>query len=213
MHKGFIFFIFALFGTTGVLLFDRFFLRMPGRSIPNNSGLFVSPANGKVASVKPFNNEKYFIEPKYDDIGAVRIWTDKVGPSGTVISITLNLTNVHYQRAPVDSTVLEKQYTPGSFLNALSDANKAQQYNENNSILFVADAGYKYKIVQIAGLLARKIEDYVETSQPVKQGKVIGLIKLGSQVTIILPEDVKVIVKPGDELIDGETVIGTVNNG
>ena len=212
MHKGFIFFLFALFGATGVMMYDRYFLRMPGRSIPGNSGLFISPANGTIAAVKPFDNEAYFVEPKYDTLGAVRIWTDKVGTSGTVVSITLNLTDVHYQRAPVDSTVLAKQYTPGSFLNALSDTNKAQQANENNSILLVADAGYKYKIVQIAGILAHKIEDYVSINQRVKQGDVIGLIKLGSQVTIILPNDVKVVVNPGDKVIDGETIIGMVNN-
>lgn len=212
-HKGFIFFLFALFGATGIALFNRYFLRIPDRIIPGNSGLFVSPANGIVASVKPFNNEEFFVEPKYDNIGRVRIWTSPVGSKGTVISITLNITNVHYQRAPVDSILLDSTYTPGSFINAISSNKElAQQANENNSMLFVADAGYKYKIVQIAGLLARTIEGFVDINQRVKQGEIIGVIKLGSQVTIILPEDVKVRVKAGDILIDGETVIGTVHN-
>ena len=84
--------------------------------------------------------------------------------------------------------------------------------NEHNEMLFESASGKKYKVVQIAGFLARRIEDYVQTEQQVKQGEIIGLIKLGSQVTVIFPHDVTPIVKVGEVTIDGETVIGKEGN-
>lgn len=207
-----VFFIFYVIGVSGCLIFINYFFRQPSRVIPGNKNLFVSPANGKVIAIRPFDTQ-FYTEPKYDTSGAVEIWTKEVGASGTVISIALSITDVHYQRAPIDSLVISNTYTPGRFENAMnySKDNYAKAQNEHTEILLLAAGGkFKYKIVQIAGFIARKIETYVNSGDAVAQGDVIGLIKFGSQVTVVLPAGIEVLVKEDDVLVDGETILAFV---
>lgn len=198
------------------LAFKKFFLRKPDRNTPKNNSLFISPANGKVIGVRHFDftgiPEAYITEKKESSIaGAVRILTSDVDAKGTIVSIALNLGNVHYQRAMVDSVVLKKTYSPGNFNNALKYDQEEffRHENEHNEIL-LSTGTVQYKIVQIAGFVAKVIEDYVTVGQKVLQGDIIGLIKFGSQVTIILPSNVTVTVKENDILVDGETVVGKI---
>lgn len=215
--------IFALIGIALSYLYTNFFfLRKPARNIPNDNSLLVSPANGKVIGIRtydllasPESAIDYILEKKDSSTlpGAVKILANDVATSGYVISIALNLGNVHYQRAPAQSTVLNKTYTPGSFKNALKyDGETFFRFeNEHNEILLNdIQGGFKYKVVQIAGYLARVIEDYVTVGQQVEQGAIIGLINFGSQVTVILPSSVNLLVKEGDILIDGETPIASI---
>jgi phosphatidylserine decarboxylase len=190
-----------------VAFYRLWFLRQPQRNIPNNPAVFVSPANGKVVSVKTWNSES-LIETK-DDNGAINVWTKDVDTAGTIISIQMTPLNVHYQRAPQSGKLLAEKYTKGNFNNAIVMSNNygIRFENEHNEMLFETETGLKYKVIQIAGFVARRIEDYVDPHQSVKQGDVIGLIKLGSQVTVILPYSVQPAVKAGDVTIDGETVI------
>ncbi|MCC6723228.1 MAG: phosphatidylserine decarboxylase, partial [Saprospiraceae bacterium] len=104
---------------------------------------------------------------------------------------------------------ISNNYVKGQFNNALVQTNRfgLRLENERNDMLFEASNGLKYKVVQVAGLLARRIEDYVEPQQAVKAGEVIGLIKLGSQVGLVLPEGTTPNVALGQTVIDGETVI------
>ena len=184
------------------------FLRQPERNIPNNNSVFVAPANGKIVSVRKWNTES-LLETK-GDLGVINVWTRDVDTAGTIISIQMDPTNVHYQRAPVAGKVISEKYSTGSFHNAVTMSNEygIRFENEHNEILLEATSGKKYKVIQIAGFLARRIVDYTKTNQPVKQGEVIGLIKFGSQVTVLLPHDIKIVAKTGDITIDGETVIG-----
>lgn len=192
-----------------VVYYQFWFLRQPERKIPNDNSVFVAPANGKVVSVKKWNSES-LMELK-GETGVIKVWTKDVDTAGTIISIQMDVTNVHYQRAPTAGKVLSENYVRGSFNNAVQMSNEygIRFENEHNEFLMATTSGKKYKVIQIAGLLARRIVDYTKPNQEVKQGDVIGLIKLGSQVTVILPYDVKVLAKTGDVTIDGETVIAT----
>jgi len=106
----------------------------------------------------------------------------------------------------------QRVYTSGQFNNALIQKNPYgfRVENERNILFFQTPEGLKYKVVQIAEFLARRIEDYVEPNQTVQQGEVIGLIKLGSQVALILPDEVQPMVKADDRVVDGETVLATI---
>lgn len=193
-----------------MLAFYRFwFLRQPDRVVPQDSLAFVSPANGLIAAVVEWDSTLLEWEK---DGAAVRVWTNDIGPKGYLIAIEMNVMNVHYQRAPMDGSFVVKDYTEGKFKNALVKANNfgLRMENERSSLLFETESGMRYKVVQVAGFLARRIVDYMEPGQKVKQGDVIGLIKLGSQVGLILPEGVEPMVKPGDIVTDGETILARI---
>ena len=187
--------------------YQVWFLRQPQRNIPANNHVFVSPANGKIVSIHPWNSQTLVVTK--EEYGAINVWTKDVDTAGTIISIQMDVTNVHYQRAPVDGKVVNETYTHGSFHNAVQMSNEygIRFENEHNEYLMETPSGKKYKVIQIAGFLARRIVDYTKPGQVVKQGDVIGLIKLGSQVTVLLPHDVQVLVKNGDVTIDGETIL------
>lgn len=201
--------LYAVTATIFVLAtyYQFWFLRQPERNIPKNNSIFVAPANGKIVSVNKWNAES--ISVNKGELGVINVWTKDVDTAGTIISIQMDPTNVHFQRAPVDGNVVLHKHTKGSFNNAVVMSNDygIRFENEHNEILLRTTSGKKYKIIQIAGFLARRIEDYVEPGQEVKQGDIIGLIKLGSQVTILLPHDVEVIAKTGETTIDGETIL------
>jgi phosphatidylserine decarboxylase len=187
--------------------YQVWFLRQPVRNIPGNSHVFVSPANGKIVSIHKWNTQTLTVTK--EEYGAINVWTKDVDTAGTIISIQMDVTNVHYQRAPVDGKVISETYTHGSFHNAVQMSNEygIRFENEHNEFLMETPSGKKYKVIQIAGFLARRIVDYTKPGQVVKQGDVIGLIKLGSQVTVLLPHDVEVLVKNGDVTVDGETIL------
>jgi len=187
--------------------YQVWFLRQPQRNIPANNHVFVSPANGKIVSIHPWSSQTLVVTK--EEYGAINVWTKDVDTAGTIISIQMDVTNVHYQRAPVDGKVVNETYTHGSFHNAVQMSNEygIRFENEHNEYLMETPSGKKYKVIQIAGFLARRIVDYTKPEQAVKQGDVIGLIKLGSQVTVILPHDVQVLVKNGDVTVDGETIL------
>lgn len=117
--------------------------------------------------------------------------------------------DVHYQKAPLAAKLIKEDYEEGSFLNAMKKDQemKSTFQNEYNSMLFVTPEGYRFRILQIAGFVARRIVDFLELEQNVEQGESIGLIKLGSQVSIILDENFEVLAQTGDVVIDGETVL------
>jgi len=118
--------------------------------------------------------------------------------------------NVHYQRAPQTSTLIAQTYQTGKFLNAIASGLDATFQNEYNAMLFETPNKTKFKVIQIAGFLARRIVSFLEVWQSVKQGELIGLIKLGSQVTIIFDKNVSVQAKVGDTVHEGLTILGTL---
>jgi phosphatidylserine decarboxylase len=185
------------------------FLRLPDRKVPHDNHLFVSPANGTIVSVSSWNTASLVVTK--EQFGAINVWTKDVDTAGYIISIQMDPTNVHYQRAPVDGKFISKVYTKGSFNNAVQMSNEygIRFENEHNELLLETPRGTKYKVVQIAGFLARRIEDYLQPNQSLQQGDVIGLIKFGSQITVVLPHTAKVLAKKGEVVVDGESVLAT----
>ncbi len=191
----------------GSLAYYRFwFLRLPDRAVPTEPNAIVSPANGEIVAIIHWTKDSLAWEK---DAGVVQVMTSDVDSSGWLIAIEMDVTNVHYQRAPLASRFIKNDYVEGRFNNALVQTNRfgLRLENERNDLLFETPDGMKYKVLQVAGLLARRIEDFVEPDQQLKAGEVIGLIKMGSQVGLVLPESAVPNVQLGQTVVDGETVI------
>ena len=170
-----------------------FFFRDPNRTIPLD-GFIVSPADGTITYIgdpnTPFdienNNQLY-----------------------TKVSIFLSIFDVHVNRMPIDGTIKEIKYIPGKFINATLD--KSSKQNEKN-IIKINNGKYDYFVVQIAGLIARRIVCNVNINQDLKKGERIGIIKFGSRVDLYLPKSNKVLVSKGQKVIGGETIISNPEN-
>jgi phosphatidylserine decarboxylase len=186
------------------------FLRDPQRAIPLGKKNIVSPADGKVINVSTYDFRKkpgtMVIRKGY--IGKIMTLADDVGKNVQVITIFMNPLDVHVNRSPCDGKVLSSVPTAGKFF-AASNLEKSL-LNEKNEILIQTEFG-KVKVIQIAGYVARRIESFVRKGQIVGKGQRIGLINLGSQVTLIMPADkVKPKVVIGTKVKAGESIIAEV---
>ncbi|NQU97880.1 phosphatidylserine decarboxylase family protein [Candidatus Woesearchaeota archaeon] len=185
-------------------IFHKFyFLRDPARQLPIGNNI-VCPADGKVIMVKKFEKNKIDIDKRF--LGKVKSFTKDVSDKGFIVSIFMNAFDVHINRAPISGTVKYVKHIPGKFINAERLASTFE--NENVQILF-QDGNFKVKTIQIAGLIARRIVPFVKENEKVIKGQRIGLIKLGSQVTLIMPANIKVKVHEGQKVFAGETIIAT----
>jgi phosphatidylserine decarboxylase len=164
--------------------FFLWFFRDPKREIPQGEGLVVSPADGKVTEV-------------------ARIRT----PSGEKlrISIFLSVFNVHVNRSPVAGTLRKVSYQKGLYLNAMNPA--SAEKNEQNTAVVETDDGYEVSFKQIAGLLARRIVFRKREGERLERGERVGLIKFGSRTDLLLPANAEVLVKNGQRVKGGATVI------
>ena len=172
--------------TVAVLtLFSLYFFRDPQRIPPSNDG-FLSPGDGKVVQI---------IDVEDADIGQAK-----------QISIFLSVFNVHIQRVPLSGKVISKVYNPGKFLAAFN--HKASLDNEQMVVMIETESGKRYKIKQIAGLIARRILNYMEPENMVERGQRLGFIRFGSRVDIIVPEDFQIDVSLGDMVRGNQTIIG-----
>ena len=166
-------------------LFSLYFFRDPQRIPPNNDG-FLSPGDGKVVQI---------IDVEDAEIGKAK-----------QISIFLSVFNVHSQRVPLSGKVISKTYNSGKFLAAFN--HKASLDNEQTVVMFETESGKMYKIKQIAGLIARRILNYMEPENRVERGQRLGFIRFGSRVDIIVPEDFQIDVSLGDMVRGNQTIIG-----
>jgi len=185
-------------------LFWRFhFLRNPERHAPKGNNI-VSPADGKIIHV--FESHKKHIKIK-KHFGIIKTLTKDVAKECYVISIFMSPFDVHYNRAPVDGKVILIKHSKGKFLAAHSlDALE----NEKNEVLLKTKIG-NIKVIQIAGIMARRIECFVKKGNIVKKGQRIGLINLGSQVIIIMPKrKVKIVVSEKKKLKGGVSIIAKI---
>jgi phosphatidylserine decarboxylase len=189
-----------------LLRYKIFFLRLPNRVIIEDANVFLSPANGKIIAIitgandPVVKNHRVVVENAMKDT-----WT-----GSTMVSIMMTPLNVHYQRAPQTSTLIAQTYKAGKFLNAMGSGLDATFENEYNAMLFETPAHSKFKVIQIAWFLARRIVSYLEVGQSVKQGDLLWLIRFGSQVTIIFDNTVNVKAKVGDTVDEGLTILGTL---
>jgi phosphatidylserine decarboxylase len=202
-----IIFILCAVCASSLLFYRLYFLRKPKRDIPEDNTI-ISPADGKIVRILDIKGRKSTGLPK-GLIGKVNLLTYDVADSCHVIVIMMTPLNVHYQRSPLSGTVQEVRYSEGKFINAVKDASSlAALENEKNGILIKNKAIGSLKVVQVAGFLARRIRCFVKKGQKIDKGGELGLICLGSQVILVLPKGkVRLVVKEGQRVTDGETVI------
>src|SRR3989338_7497164 len=206
-----IFIILAAIITILLILWKFFFLRNPTPNIPKENNVIISPANGNIARIYEFKNEKQAkpIIAEKGLFGKIPLITKDVAKEGYIILIRLHVYNVHWQRAPMTGIVESTTYTKGKFLNAVNDVYNMQCFFENERNEIIISGKIKCKVIQIAGYLARRIECFVKQGDKVNLGDSVGLINLGSQTALIIPK-IKLKVKEGDILQVGETVVGTI---
>ena len=125
------------------------------------------------------------------------------------ISIFLSIFDVHVNRMPIDALISSIDYIPGKFLNATLD--KSSKENERN-IIYAKNKDENFYIVQIAGLIARRIICNLKNDQEVKKGERIGIIKFGSRVDLYLPINYNVLISKGQRVVGGETILSNPNN-
>ncbi|MET0669499.1 MAG: phosphatidylserine decarboxylase [Xanthobacteraceae bacterium] len=166
-----------------------YFFRDPPRVTPLRDGLVVAPADGRVSLIGSA------VPP--EDLGLGTRPLPRV-------SIFMSVFDCHVNRSPVSGRIEKIVYRKGLFLNA--DLDKASEDNERNAFLIVA-ANRRIAVVQIAGLIARRIVPFVNEGQTVAAGERIGMIRFGSRVDVYLPEDVTPLVAEGQTATAGETVI------
>ncbi len=174
----------------GLTIWCYYFFRDPDRHTPVREGLIVSPADGVVSLVEPA------VPPTEMAMGDTPL---------TRVSVFMNVFNCHVNRAPVAGTVAKVAYRPGKFLNASLD--KASVDNERNGVVIEMADGRHLGVVQIAGLVARRILCEVAEGRTLATGERFGMIRFGSRLDIYLPEGVAPLVAPGQTMIAGETVI------
>lgn len=196
----FLIILFVLF-----LFYKFYFLRLPDRNIPIGDDDIVSPANGKIVSIIIRNTGNIDIEKKWKK--ALEAYTADVWNSWYLISIMMTPMDVHYQRVSTDAHLIKQEYFAWKFRNAMTEPNKTTYENENNQTLRETESWNRYKIIQIAWKLARRIESFVQVGQKFNKWDVFGIIKLGSKTTIILPDNVKILVHSWDYVTDGESII------
>ena len=163
------------------------FFRDPPREIPQGERLVLCPADGRVIVVGEAP------DPYRGGVKSVKV------------SIFMNVFNVHSQRAPVDGTVKEIQYSKGLFVNAALD--KASSDNERNALIFTLDSGVEISCVQVAGLIARRILCYVKAGDRLARGQRYGFIRFGSRVDVYLPPGSVPKVAIGDIVAASSTVL------
>jgi phosphatidylserine decarboxylase len=171
-------------------LFCLFFFRDPERVPPGRPGAVVAPADGRVVAVTPA------VPPSELGLGVMPRWR---------VSTFLSIINVHVNRVPADGIITRIAYRHGSFLNAGLD--KASEANERNAIALRLSDGREIAVVQIAGLIARRIVCDLREGDAVRAGQRLGIIRFGSRADLYLPEGVRPLVAVGQTMIGGETVI------
>jgi phosphatidylserine decarboxylase len=178
----------------GLTLWCYYFFRDPRRAVPQAEGLVVSPADGVVSLIEPA------VPPV--ELG--------LGPEAlTRISVFMSVFNCHVNRAPVAGRVVAVAYRAGKFLNASLD--KASDDNERNGLCLELADGRKVAVVQIAGLVARRILCWTREGQSLRTGERFGLIRFGSRLDVYLPPGVPSLVAVGQTMVAGETVIAELS--
>ena len=175
-------------------LFSLWFFRDPSRNTPVDSNLIISSADGKVCLIDEACPPTE-VSMKQEKMKRVCVF--------------MNVFNVHVNRSPVAGVISDIVYKEGQFLNASLD--KASEKNERSSLVINSNHGADIVVVQIAGLIARRILGFVSKNQNLNQGERFGLIRFGSRVDIYMPLDSTVKCSVGDKVVAGESVLASFN--
>jgi len=179
----------------GLTVWVYYFFRDPVRMTPTREGLMISPADGVVSLLEPA------VPPAELGLGDQPM---------TRISVFMSVFNCHVNRLPMAGRITKVAYRPGKFLNASLD--KASSDNERNGLAVQIPDGRSYGVVQIAGLVARRILCEVKEGQELLTGERFGLIRFGSRLDIYLPDGVEPQVCIGQTMIAGETVLADMQS-
>jgi len=169
-------------------LFIAYFFRNPRRKIPHLPNVILSPADGRVVHVGECEETRFLKEKTLK------------------VSIFMSLFDVHINRAPVSGKVLERSYLPGRFL--VASVEKTSLLNEQNALILETEGRFRILLIQIAGFVARRIVCYAKAGDCLREGEIFGLIRFGSRVDLYLPSKVKPIVRMGQHVKGGESIIG-----
>ena len=178
----------------GLTVWVYYFFRDPERVTPTRPGVIVSPADGVISLIEPAVPPA---ELGMDDTALTRI------------SVFMNVFNCHVNRSPVAGEVVSVAYRPGKFFNASLD--KASADNERNSLRLKIPDERELAVVQIAGLVARRIVCFVKPGAELQAGERFGLIRFGSRLDVYLPEGVEPLVAIGQTMVAGETVLANLS--
>ncbi len=170
-----------------ITAFVLYFFRDPHRVVPQDEGVVVSPADGKVIEISQGSE------------------TSLQGQDVTRISIFMNIFNCHVNRSPLAGEVKQIVYYPGRFHSA--DKAKALMYNEHNRLLIEHDSGLQVTVVQVAGLIARRIVCWAEPGDRLRRGERFGMIRFGSRLDVYLPNKCAVEVRKGQRVRAGESIL------
>jgi phosphatidylserine decarboxylase len=187
-----LFFLWEPLGWLGVgaTVWCYYFFRDPKRSVPQEGQLILSPADGVISLIEPA------VPPP--ELG--------MGPDAlTRVSVFMNVFNCHVNRAPVAGVITAISYRPGKFFNASLD--KASTDNERNALAIRIADGRQIAVVQIAGLVARRIVCWSKPGNALRAGERFGLIRFGSRLDVYLPDGVAPLVALGQTMVAGESVI------
>jgi phosphatidylserine decarboxylase len=176
-------------------LWCAYFFRDPERVTPMRDGLVISPADGRVSAI-----EQVIPPPELDLPREVH----------TRISVFMNVFDVHVNRSPLDARIRRITYVPGLFVNA--DLDKASLDNERQAVTLERPDGRLIGVVQIAGLVARRIVKFVGEGESLSAGQRFGLIRFGSRVDVYLPQGVNAMACLGQRAVAGETVLADLNS-
>lgn len=181
---------------TGLTVWVYYFFRDPERVVPPRAGVMVSPADGVVSLLQPA------LPPPELGLGSAPLMR---------ISVFMSVFNCHVNRIPHSGRITAIAYHKGKFLNASLD--KASLDNERNGIAVEMADGRCYGVVQIAGLVARRILCFAHEGAHMATGERFGLIRFGSRLDIYLPEGVEPLVALGQTMVAGETVLADLGKG
>ena len=173
-----------------------YFFRDPERVIPEKKNIIISPADGKILFAGPSKAPENLSDNKQQDLNKV--------------SIFMNVFNVHVNRIPISGKVIWLKYVPGTFLNASLD--KSSEDNERMIVKIEVSKGIFIYVVQIAGLIARRIKCDLTENESVTIGQRYGLIRFGSRVDVYFPKDFNILVNKGQTSISGETILADSNS-
>lgn len=191
------FLIWPPLGWVGALVtaWVAYFFRDPDRVTPLREGLVVAPADGRISAIERVR------PPQELGLGE---------DMRTRISIFLSVFDVHVNRAPAAGRITRSVYTPGAFFNAELD--KASEENERRGLVILMPSGGEIGVVQIAGLVARRIVTFVSEGDTVGVGQRFGLIRFGSRVDVYLPPEGRPLVAVGQRAVGGETVLADLKS-
>ena len=174
----------------GLAIFMMFFFRNPSRMAESDDSLLLSPADGTVMEISEFYDEEYL------DADAKKV------------TIFLSVFDVHVNRSPMRGEIKYQRYTCGGFRPAYK---KVASFENERHAIGIENEKIKILVIQIAGLLARRIVSWVTLGHQLEQGQRYGMIKFGSSTELVVPRDVEILVKKGDKVTGGVTVIGRID--